>query len=138
MIKFDDEKILLMHKLLIESTGGEYGLRDYNLLDAAINSPFQTFANIELYPTKEEKAARLAYNLISYHAFVDGNKRIGILAMLSFLEINGIKVEYTDEELIELGLKVANQEIKYDDLVKSIKSHKIKENNNYKGYELLH
>ena len=90
MIKFDEEKVLLLHQLIIESTGGSYEIRDIKLLDSALSSAFQTFDNKELFPTKEEKGAKLGYSLISNHAFVDGNKRIGLLVMLSFLEINGV------------------------------------------------
>jgi death-on-curing protein len=90
MIKFSVEKVLLLQKLMIEETGGAAGLRDYNMLDSAIESAFATFDGKELYPTKEEKAARIGFSLVSNHAFVDGNKRIGVYIMLTFLEVNGI------------------------------------------------
>ncbi len=128
MIKFDDEKILLLHQMIIESSGGRDGIRDFNLIDSAINSLYQTYDGVELYPTKEEKAARLGYSLISNHAFVDGNKRVGLLSMLSFLSINGLKLNYTDDELIDLGLSLADGKIKYQDLLNWIKNHEIKIN----------
>ena len=90
MIRFDNEKVMLYHKLLIEQTGGDDGIRDYGLLDSALASAYATFDGKELFPSKEEKAARLAMGLIANHAFVDGNKRIGMYIMLLFLEINGI------------------------------------------------
>ena len=90
MIKIDNEKVLLLHQLLIEETGGEPNIRDINLLDSSIQQAYQTFDGEELYKSKEEKAARLGYVLISNHAFVDGNKRIGMYVMLAFLEMNGI------------------------------------------------
>ena len=124
MIKFDEEKVLLLHQLIIESTGGTNEVRDIKLLDSALNSAFQTFDNRELFPTKEEKGAKLGYSLVSNHAFVDGNKRIGIMVMLSFLEINGIHLFYTDDELIELGLGLASDKISYEDLLSWIKTHK--------------
>ena len=126
MIKFDEEKVLLLHQLVIESTGGSYELRDINLLDSALSSAFQTFNNKELFPTKEEKGAKLGYSLVSNHAFVDGNKRIGLLVMLSFLEINGIHLKYTDDELIELGLGLASDKVSYEELLSWISSHKTK------------
>lgn len=128
MIKFDDEKILLLHQMIIESSGGRDGIRDFNLIDSAINSLYQTYDGVELYPTKEEKGARLGYSLISNHAFVDGNKRVGLLSMLSFLSINGLKLNYTDDELIDLGLSLADGKIKYQDLLNWIKNHEIKIN----------
>lgn len=121
MIKFSREKVKLLHQLMAEATGGSVGLRDEGLLDSALESAFATFDGIELYPTKEEKAAKLAYSLVSNHAFVDGNKRIGVYVMLSFLEINGIHMEATNEDVIRLGLGVADGSIKYEDILTWIK-----------------
>ena len=126
MIKFDKEKVLLLHQLVIESTGGSYELRDMALLDSALSSAFQTFDNKELFPSKEEKGAKLGFSLVSNHAFVDGNKRIGLLVMLSFLEINGIHLKYSDDELIELGLGLASDKIDYTQLLEWINTHKKK------------
>ena len=92
MIKFSRDKVLLLHQIISAETGGDPELRNINLLDSALESAFQTFDGQELYPTKEEKAARIGYALISNHAFVDGNKRIGIYVLLTFLETNGIKI----------------------------------------------
>ena len=87
MIKFSREKVLLLHQLLAEATGGSVGVRDQGLLDSALEGAFAGFGDQEFYPTKEEKGARLGYALISNHAFLDGNKRIGLYVMLSFLEM---------------------------------------------------
>ena len=125
MINFDREKILLLHQLIVEETGGKEGLRDHDLLESALNSAYQTFDGKELFPTKEEKAARLGYGLVSNHAFVDGNKRIGIYVMLTFLEVNGIKIESQNEEIIEVGLSLAEGKIKYEQLLKWIIEHKV-------------
>ena len=97
MIKFSRDKVLLLHQIISQETGGDPNLRDINLLDSALESAFQTFDGKELYPTKEEKAARIGYSLISNHAFVDGNKRIGMYVLLSFLEVNGIKIRPSNE-----------------------------------------
>ena len=126
MIKFDKEKVLLLQQLVIESSGGETGVRDLGLLDSALKAIYQTFEGKELYPTKEEKGARLCYNLVSNHAFVDGNKRIGILVMLSFLAMNGINLFCTDDELIELGFGLAQNKITYEQLHDWVKLHRIK------------
>lgn len=125
MIKINDEKVLLLHQLLIEETGGEPSLRDINLLDSSIKSVYQTFDGEELYKTKEEKAARLGYTLISNHAFVDGNKRIGVYVMLTFLEANGINVNFTNKEIVDIGIKIAKSEMTYEELLDSINKHKV-------------
>ena len=85
MIRFSKEKILLLHKIMAEATGGGVGVRDEALLDSSLEGVFAGFGDQEFYPTKEEKGARLGYTLISNHAFVDGNKRIGVYVMLLFL-----------------------------------------------------
>ena len=85
MIRFSEEKVLLLHQLIIAETGGSPEVRDIGLLDSALEGCYQTFGGVELFPTKEEKGARLGYSLIANHAFVDGNKRIGMYVMLTFL-----------------------------------------------------
>ena len=117
MIKFSQEKVLLLHQLITQETGGDPNVRDIALLDSALESAFATFGGQELYPTKEEKGARLGYALISNHAFVDGNKRIGMYVLLTFLETNGIKIRPTNEEVARVGIAVAAGEMKYQDLL---------------------
>lgn len=125
MIKFSKDKVKLLYKLMVEETGGSFGIRTEELLDSALEGIFQTFDGKELYPTKEEKGARLGYSLISSHAFIDGNKRIGMYVMLTFLEVNGIHIDCTDEEIVETGLAVASGQKGYDDLLVWVKEHKV-------------
>ena len=124
MIMLTTEHVWLLHKLVIETSGGEVGVRDSNLLDSAVSGIYQTFDGVDLYLTKEEKAARLAFNLIKDHAFLDGNKRTGLLAMLSFLTINGVYLKYSDKELVRLGLSLAEGKMRYEDLLVWVKKHK--------------
>ena len=86
MMKITKEYVELLYRLITQETGGSVGLRDATLLDSALGSIFQTFNEKELYPTTEEKGARLGFNLISNHAFVDGNKRIGIRVQGTFVD----------------------------------------------------
>ena len=125
MIKFSKEKVLLLHQLLAEATGGSVGVRDFGLLDSALENAFSGFAGKEFYPTKEEKGARLGFNLISNHAFVDGNKRIGVYVMLTFLEVNGIRMECTDDEIVNIGLSVADGSMGYEELLEWVKEHRV-------------
>ena len=89
MIMLTKEQILLLHTQLIEITGGSDGIRDIGLLESALESPFQSYGGVELYPSIQAKAARLCYGLVKNHAMIDGNKRIGCHAMLVFLALNG-------------------------------------------------
>ena len=124
MIRFSKEKVLLLHKILAEATGGGVGIRDEGLLDSALEGVFAGFGDKEFYPSKEEKGARLGYTLISNHAFVDGNKRIGVYVMLSFLEMNGIRIRCTDEELVHIGLSVADGTMGYEELLQWVTDHR--------------
>ena len=124
MIRFSKEKVLLLHKLLAEATGGGVGVRDEALLDSALEAAYTGFGDREFYPTKEEKGARLGYALISNHAFVDGNKRIGLYVMLSFLEMNGIRIQCSDRELVHVGLSVADGSMGYEALLRWVLDHR--------------
>lgn len=99
-------------------------MRDEALLDSALESAFAGFGDREFYPTKEEKGVRLGYALISNHVFVDGNKRIGLYVMLSFLEMNGVPVQCTDDELVKIGLSVAEGSMGYDELLQWVLDHR--------------
>ena len=125
MIRFSKEKVELLHQLIAQETGGSVGIRDEGLLDSAIEGIFQTFDGTELYKTKEEKGARLGYMLISNHAFLDGNKRIGMHVMMTFLEVNGIRLECSDDDIIEAGLGVASGRMGYDDLLDWVRNHEV-------------
>lgn len=124
MILLTVDEIIMLHDKLLKATGGLSGLRDKRLLESAVFSIDASFEDIEQYPTVEEKAARLAYALVENHAFVDGNKRVGILAMLTMLALNEVTLWYTQTELISLGIGVASGMIKYDRILNWIKQHK--------------
>lgn len=125
MIRFSQEKVLLLHQLLIAETGGADQVRDAALLDSALEGAFATFDGQELYPTKEEKGARLGFSLISNHAFVDGNKRIGMYVMLTFLEVNGIHLDCSNADVVQAGLGVASGELGYQELLAWVKTHRL-------------
>ena len=116
-------QILMLHSTLVAQFGGMDGLRDEGLLESAINTPLQTFAGQELYPTVLEKAARLGYGLIHNHPFLDGNKRIGAHAMLVFLDINNITLSYEDDDLIAAILRVASGDMDEGELLEWLKTH---------------
>lgn len=123
MKRLTKEQILMLHSQLIEQTGGIDGVRDFNLLESAIETPFQVFAGKELYPTIQAKGTRLGYGLIKNHCMLDGNKRIGIHAMLVFLTLNGIELQYTQKELYEMILLVADGSLDYEDMLRWVLEH---------------
>ena len=124
MILLTVDEIIELHSRLIVRTGGCDGLRDRGLLESAVFSVESCFGGVEAYPTVEEKAARLLFSLANNHAFVDGNKRIGVLAMLMTLSLNDVQLQYSQEELITLGLSVADGSYDYPAILKWIRTHK--------------
>lgn len=125
MIKFSKEKVLLLHQLIAQETGGSVGVRDEGLLESALETAFSSFGGQEFYPTKEEKGARIGYSLISNHALLDGNKRIGVYVMLTFLEVNGIRLDCTNEDVVHIGLSVADGSMDYEALLTWVREHRI-------------
>lgn len=123
MIRLTKKQVLMLHAQLIESTGGSDGIRDEGLLDSALESPFQSFGGEELFPSIQAKAARLCYGLVKNHAMIDGNKRIGAHSMLVFLAVNGYELKYTQKELVDLILDVANGKKEYEDILPWILEH---------------
>ncbi len=123
MIRLTTKQVISLHSSLIEATGGTDGVRDIGLLESALEAPFQTFDGKDLYPALIQKAARLGHSLISNHPFVDGNKRIGIHTMLVFLAANGVEIECTQKELIDVGLSLADGTMNAEKLLIWLSSH---------------
>lgn len=125
MKRLSKEQILMLHSQLIQQTGGIDGVRDFNLLESAIETPFQAFAGAELYPTIQAKGTRLGYGLIKNHCMLDGNKRIGVHAMLVFFALNGIELAYTQKELYEMVLLVADGSMDYEAMLQWVLEHQV-------------
>lgn len=118
-------QILLLHRELLHAFGGRDGVRDDGLLESALLAPFSTFSGEYLYPSIQAKAAQLCFGLVCDHPFVDGNKRTGAHAMLVFLALNGIEVDYTQEGLVEIILAAASGRCRADGILQWILEHQI-------------
>ena len=116
MIQLDSEHVRLLHAYALAETGGADGVRDESLIEAAVAAPYAGFGDTEFYPTIEAKAARLAFGLVRNHPFVDGNKRVGVLAMLTLLGLNEVFLGFTDAELELLGTGIADGRVDTDDI----------------------
>lgn len=123
MIVLNKEQVKSLHKTLLEKTGGADGIRDEGLLESAISSPFHTFEGEELFPSPSAKIARIAYGLVSNHPFVDGNKRVGTYVMLVLLELNNIPANFTDDDIIKIGLELASGKMDDKQLLDLIVEH---------------
>lgn len=107
MIYLTKEQIILLHEKLIKRYGGSSGIRDEGLLDSAINAPLQSFDGNDFFPTVTDKAVRLCVGLVKNHPFIDGNKRIGALALLSILDLNKYQFKSNSTELSSVILDFA-------------------------------
>ena len=125
MIRLSKSQVLLIHDQLIAETGGSSGLRDEGILDSALSAPFQTFGGEDVYPSLQQKAARLCFGLVKNHPFVDGNKRIGAHVMLVFLALNGVELQHSQTELSDIILQLAAGEINAEHLLRWILSHQV-------------
>lgn len=125
MKRLNEGQVLRMHAQLLEQTGGMPGVRDEGLLQSALEAPFQSFGGEEVYPSIQQKAARLGYGLIKNHPFLDGNKRIGTHVMLVFLLLNGIELDYTQQELEEIILDVAASRAGNEELLQWLLRHEL-------------
>lgn len=123
MMMIKKHHVIMMHEQLIDATLGSNLLRDDGMLESALSAPFQSYAGQEAYTSVIEKAARLCYGLVKDHPFVDGNKRIGIHTALVFLEINGVKMVYTQDELVSIVMSLASGEIGYDEILNWMCKH---------------
>lgn len=123
MIKLTKEQVILLHTQLVKRTGGKDGIRNEGTLESALSNPFQSFGGEELYPKIEQKAVQLCYGLVKNHAMIDGNKRIGVHAMLVFLALNGWELTYTQKELSDVILGLAAGEIKSEEMLEWVKVH---------------
>ncbi|MBS4462672.1 type II toxin-antitoxin system death-on-curing family toxin [Aerococcaceae bacterium zg-B36] len=123
MKRLTAEQIIRLHSQLINASGGLDGVRDKGLVELSIDTVFDTYFGVDRYPTIEEKASRLCYSLIKNHAFLDGNKRIGIFAMLVLLEVNDVVIRCTDKELVRLGFGIAESKLTYEDILEFVVNH---------------
>lgn len=126
-MKFIDfEELEFFHNRIIEKTGGSKGIRDKDLLESAINKPFQTFDGEDLYKDIFDKISAITFSLINNHGFIDGNKRIGVSVMLLLLKLNDIEIKYTQQDLIEFGLGVATGKYNEEFIKEWIENKKVK------------
>lgn len=123
MKRLSKEQVVLLHRRLIELTGGSGGIRDEGMLDSALSNPFQSFGNEELYPSIQAKAAQLCFGIVKNHPMIDGNKRLGAHIMLVFLALNGYELSYEQQELSSIILDLAAGNIGVEDILRWIIIH---------------
>lgn len=101
------DEVLEIHAQQIELYGGSDGVRDPAGLESAVATPMATFDGRFLHPTIPSMAAAYLFHICQNHAFVDGNKRTGANAAITFLLINDWELGFSEDELVDLVLSVA-------------------------------
>ena len=117
------EQVLIIHDRLIALTGGASGIRDIHLIESAIARANAAYGGVEAHPGLLAKAAAICCGLTQNHGFVDGNKRIGITTMLMILRQNDVKLAYSQEELIQLGLSIAQDTMNVPEVEEWLRTH---------------
>lgn len=107
----DVEDVIEIHSTQLAVFGGSDGLRDRGLLESAVGQAQISFGGEFVHAGLFAMAAAYLFHIVSNHAFVDGNKRAGLLAAVVFLDINGIRIEHPSDELYELTMAVAEGRI---------------------------
>lgn len=119
------DEILAIHRDQILRYGGSPRVRDLDLLQSALALPSSTFDGSYLHDGIPSMAAAYLFHIIRNHPFVDGNKRVGLVAALVFLRLNGHDLATTDDEIEALVVRVAKSEIGKDAVVDFFRSHTI-------------
>lgn len=96
---------------IAERVVGKVVVRDAGLLESALIRPQASYFGVDPYPTLEDKAAALLHSLVGNHALIDGNKRLGLAAMIAFLGINGRRLTMTNDEAHDFVLAVATRDL---------------------------
>ena len=117
------DEVILIHERILDRFGGAGGLRDWGLLDSAVNRLRATFDEKDLCPDIFTKAAALGHSLILNHPFVDGNKRTAWEAMHTFIEENGYSLQAEHDEIIELMLKIEDKSLGVDQITSWLQDH---------------
>ena len=115
--------ILHFHHQLIQIYGGSYGIRDEKLLDSALEQPKTTYDGRYLHDTLTSMAAAYGYHLCNNHPFIDGNKRIALVAMDTFLQQNGFEITASEKEAYKIMVQLSTGQLTKSELTKWLKTN---------------
>lgn len=115
--------VLIFHKNAIEDFGGSHGVRDWEGLKSALERPFQTFDQQELYNDAVSKAAALLESILLNHPFVDGNKRSAYSIARYFLRKNNMDIFATENEKYDFIIAIASGNMDFDSIIDWLSKH---------------
>jgi death-on-curing protein len=111
-----EETLTAIHHRQIAEHGGSEGLRDEGLLLSALARPQNLLAYAEPGSDLASLAAAYAYGIARNHPFVDGNKRTALVAARTFLILNGVDLEATQDDKVLTFLNLAEGAISEEEL----------------------
>lgn len=120
-----EEEVYVIHSDQLNRYGGSAGIRDQGLLQSALAQPSASFGGKWLHGDLYEMASAYLFSLVMNHPFVDGNKRVGGMAALAFLEVNGVIVQSDQDDYADLVIAVAAGKAARDDVVTFHRTHSL-------------
>jgi death on curing protein len=124
MIKFLNKEIILaFHQDQLDLYGGKSGVRDENLLESALGQPQASFDGDYVHKDLFHMAAAYGFHLCQNHPFYDGNKRTALIAMYTFLYVNGYQIRADKKTLFAFMMDLANGKVKKEELAEFLKKH---------------
>ena len=108
--------ILYFHEQLIDLYGGTLGIRDEGLLDSDLEQPKAKFDGSYLHDSLAKMAAAYGFHICQNHPFIDGNKRLALVAMDTFLQMNGYEISASEKDVYAIMIKMASGKISKEEL----------------------
>ena len=113
--------VLELYSRIFVNLGGKVGIRDVALLESAVNRPKASFGGHDLYEGVITKAVILCEAIIKNHPYIDGNKRVGVMAMIRFLEVNDYDTSrIPDDVLYDIAMGFAKGSLKREEAVRMV------------------
>ena len=119
---FSVDEVISIQAETAAMEGGDSGLRDAGLIESAVAMPMAWYGGHYLHSDVPAMAAAYLFHICHAHAFVDGNKRTAVLAMIVFVRANHWKITASRKELLDATLQVAQSKISKDDLTQWVRS----------------
>jgi len=124
MIRFLNKEIVIaFHKDQIAQFGGKTGIRDETLLESALAQPEASFGGEYVHTDIFQMAAAYGYHICQNHPFFDGNKRTALIAMYTFLFVNGYRIVADKKSLFAIVIGLASGQVSKDELSEYLKNH---------------
>lgn len=124
MIKFlDKETILAFHQDQVKTYGGQQGVRDEGLSESALAQPQASFGGEYVHESIYERAAAYGFHICNNHPFYDGNKRTALVAIYTFLFVNGYQLQADRKSLYAVMIDLANGKVEKKELATFLKEN---------------